>query len=80
MVKYGMQKNRFHNSRLINENLDKKQKYQTHNLDPKIVVDINKLLNSVKIEKKNEIKKKIIFFSLVILGLSIVGSVMAIIK
>jgi hypothetical protein len=80
MVKYGMQKNRFHNSRLINENLDKKQKYQTHNLDPKIVVDINKLLNRVKIEKKNEIKKKIIFFSLVILGLSIVGSVMAIIK
>ena len=75
-----MQKNRFHNSRLINENLDKQQKHQTHNLDPKIVVDINKLLNRVKLEEKNEIKRKIIFFSLVILGLSIVGGVMTIIK
>ena len=75
-----MQKNRFHNSRLINENLDKQQKHQTHNLDPKIVVDINKLLNRVKTNEKKEAKRKIVFFSLVILCISILGTIIAFIK
>jgi len=75
-----MQKIRFHNSKMTDENLNKKQIHQTPNLDPKIVVDINKLLNRVKIEKKSETKKKIIFLSLAVLGLSLVGTFISVIK
>ena len=75
-----MQKTYFHDGKHISEKKFQKKTIPLQYIDQKRIVDINKLLNSVKIEKKNEIKKKIIFFSLVILGLSIVGSVMAIIK
>ena len=75
-----MQKFRFHNSIIANKSLDKKEGYQTQNLDLKIVVDINKLLNRVKIEEKNEIKRKIIFFSFVILGLSLLGTLIVSLK
>ena len=75
-----MQKIRFHNSKITDENLNKKQLHQTQNLDPKIVVDINKLLNRVKIEEKSERKRKIIFFSLAVLVLSLVGTLISVIK
>ena len=75
-----MQKGRFHNSKVINENLNKTQTNYTQDLDPKIVVDINKLLNRVKIDERNEKKKKIIFFSLLILGLGFIGTFIAFIK
>ena len=75
-----MQKIRFHNSKINSEISYRKPKHQTQNLDSKIVVDINKLLNRVKIEEKNETKRKVIFFSLLILILSFVGTFMAFIK
>tara|TARA_B100000795_G_C22389687_1_gene282886 strand:+ start:255 stop:482 length:228 start_codon:yes stop_codon:yes gene_type:complete len=75
-----MQKIRFHNSNTADKILDNKERYQTQNLDRKIVVDINKLLNRVKVEEKNETKRKIIFYSLVILGLSVFGTLIAILK
>ena len=53
-----MQKIRFHDSKINNQNFEKKQKHQTQFLDPKKVVDINKLLNRVKIEEKNKKKNK----------------------
>ena len=69
-----MQKIRFHDSKIIkNQNFEKKQKHQTQFLDPKKVVDINKLLNRVKIEEKNKKKKTIIFVSSVILSLTCMG-------
>ena len=55
-----MQNIRFHNSTRIDENIKKKRLSQTQYPDSKIVVDINKLLNRVKIEKKNETQKKIV--------------------
>ena len=72
-----MEKIRFHNSQTIDVNLDKKQSYQNKNVDPKIVVDINKLLNRVKIEENKELKRKIIFFSLIIICLSFIGMFIA---
>tara|TARA_B100000787_G_scaffold87780_1_gene64804 strand:+ start:1326 stop:1553 length:228 start_codon:yes stop_codon:yes gene_type:complete len=75
-----MQKNYFHNTKLSNENTDKKKSLQSKNLNAKIVVDINILLNRVKIEKKNQTKRKIIFISLVTLTLSLFGIFIAIIK
>ena len=75
-----MQKTYFHNKKLANENNKKKQSTQTSNLDTKGVVDINILLNRVKIEKKNETKRKIIFFSFTTLAVSLFGTFIAIIK
>ena len=43
-------------------------------------VDINTLLNRVKINKKIEIKKKIIFTSLVLLTISLSGFFLSIMK
>ena len=43
-------------------------------------VDINKLLNRVKVEKKKETKEKIIFYSSVILALSLMGTFIATFK
>ena len=51
-----------------------------HNLDPDInsinkkpkTTDINILLNRVKVDKKNDLKKKIIFLLILIFAISIV--------
>jgi len=75
-----MQNIRFHNSTRIDENIKKKQLSQTQYPDSKIVVDINKLLNRVKIEKKNETQKKTIFFSSVVLTLVLIGTLISVIK
>ena len=49
-------------------------------IDQKRIVDINKLLNRVKIDQKNETKRKIIFYSFTILGLSLLGTLIAHLK
>ena len=75
-----MQKYYFHNGKLTNENKSKKKLPQSLNIDIKSVVDINILLNKVKIEEKNQIKRKIIFFSLVTTILILFGTFITIIK
>ena len=49
-------------------------------IDQKRIVDINKLLNRVKIDQKNETKRKIIFYSSTILGLSLLGTLITFLK
>ena len=73
-----MQKNYFHNDKSINEN--KKRLAQISNNETNRIVDINILLNRVKIEEKNEIKKKFLFFSFTIIALSLFGTFIALIK
>tara|TARA_B100000787_G_scaffold124678_1_gene93989 strand:- start:81 stop:308 length:228 start_codon:yes stop_codon:yes gene_type:complete len=75
-----MGKNYFHNNKLSNVKSDKKELLQSTNLDTKGVVDINILLNRVKIEKKNQMKRKVIFFSIVTLVLILFGTFIAIIE
>ena len=75
-----MQKSYFHNGKSINENKDEKKLPQSLNIDIKSVVDINILLNKVKIDEKNQIKKKIIFFSFVTILLGIFATSITIIK
>jgi glutamine phosphoribosylpyrophosphate amidotransferase len=75
-----MQKYYFHNGKLTNENKSKKKLPQSLNIDIKSVVDINILLNKVKIEKKNQIKRKIIFFSLVTTILILFGTFITFLK
>ena len=75
-----MQKSYFHNGKSTNENKDEKKLPQSLNIDIKSVVDINILLNKVKIDEKNQIKSKIIFFSLVTTILILFGTFIAFLK
>ena len=75
-----MQKLYFHNGKSIDQNINTKRLSESQHIAEKQVVDINKLLNRVKIDQKNEIKRKIIFYSFVILGLSLFGTLITFLK
>ena len=62
-----MQKTFFHNRKHISEKKVQKKTIPLKYIDQKRIVDINKLLNRVKIDQKNENKKKIIFYCSVVL-------------
>ena len=70
----------FHNKRSIDQNINTKRLSEVQYVSKKQVVDINKLLNRVKIDQKNETKRKIIFYSFIILGLSLLGTLIAFLK
>ena len=65
-----MQKNYFHDTKHISEKNDQKKVITVEQIKQKRRVDINKLLNRVRIEKKDENKRKIIFYSSIILTIS----------
>ena len=65
-----MQKNFFHDSKHISEKNDQKKAITVEQIKQNRRVDINKLLNRVRIEKKDENKRKIIFYSSIILTIS----------
>jgi len=71
MVKLLMLKSYFHNNKLTTENKSQKKSIPIEHVNRKMNVDINILLNRIRIEEKNETKKKIIFYSLTILALSL---------
>ena len=64
----------------ITSNKDLKKNIPVQYIDQKRIVDINKLLNRVKIDQKNETKRKIIFYSLIILALGLFSTFIMIIK
>ena len=70
----------FHNEKSIDQNINTKRLSEAQHIGVRQVVDINKLLNRVKIDQKNETKRKIIFYSLVILGLSFLGTLITFLK
>ena len=57
-----MRKVYFHNKKSIDQNINTKRLSEVQQVSEKQVVDINKLLNRVKIDQKNETKRKIIFY------------------
>ena len=75
-----MQKTYFHNKHLSNENKEEQKIASIQNINRKINVDINKLLNRVKKEGRNETKKKIFFYSSTILGIGFFSFLITIIK
>ena len=75
-----MSKVYFHNRKSINQNINTKRLSEAQHIDKKKVVDINKLLNRVKIDQKNETKRKIIFYSSTVLGLSLLGTLITFLK
>jgi len=70
----------FHNEKSIDQNINTKRLSEAQHISERQVVDINKLLNRVKIDQKNETKRKIIFYSFVILGLSLSGALIIFLK
>ena len=64
-----MQKSYFHNNKAISESKSQKINIPLQYIDQKRVVDINRLLNRVRIEKKNKTKREIIFYSSITLAL-----------
>jgi hypothetical protein len=75
-----MRKVYFHNEKSIDQNINTKRLSEVQHVNEKQVVDINKLLNRVKIDQKNETKQKIIFYSSTILGLSLLGTLITFLK
>ena len=75
-----MQKNIFHNYKHTDEIFEEKKLSNLVKKNERQVVDINKLLNRVKINKHNEIKKQILFFSLAIFLLIVIGIFISIMK
>ena len=75
-----MLKTYFYNNRSINKNKVQKKTIPVQYIDQKRIVDINKLLNRIRINKKNETKKKIIFYSSSILAISLFSTLIVTIK
>ena len=75
-----MQKMYFHNYKSSDQNTNTKKLSKVQNISEKQAVDINKLLNRIKIDHKNETKRKIVFYSLSILGLSLLGTLIIFLK
>ena len=75
-----MRKVLFYNKKSIDQNINTKRLSEAQHIGERQVVDINKLLNRVKIDQKNETKRKIIFYSLVILGLFLLGTLISFLK
>ena len=67
-------------SKYKSESKGRKKNIPVQYIDQKRIVDINKLLNRVKIDQKNETKRKIIFYSLTILALGLFSNFIMIIK
>ena len=70
----------FHNEKSIDQNINTKRLSEAQHIGERQVVDINKLLNRVKIDQKNETKQKIIFYSFAILGISLLGTLIIFLK
>ena len=75
-----MRKVYFHNGKSIDQNINTKRLSEPQYVSEKQVVDINKLLNRIKIDQKNQTKKNFIFYSITILGLSLLGTLITLIK
>ena len=75
-----MRKMYFHHEKSIDQNTNTKRLSEAQHINKRQVVDINKLLNRVKIDQKNETKRKIIFYSFIILGLSLLGFLITFLK
>tara|TARA_B100000787_G_scaffold32263_1_gene21953 strand:+ start:58 stop:285 length:228 start_codon:yes stop_codon:yes gene_type:complete len=75
-----VQKNYFHNRKHKSEDKVQKKTIPLQYIDQKRIVDINRLLNRVRMDKKNETKRKIIFYSLTTLALGLFSTFIIIIK
>jgi hypothetical protein len=70
----------FDDNKPIIKNKVQKKTIPVQYIDQKRIVDINRLLNRVRMDKKNETRKKIIFYSSAILALSLFSTLIMSVK
>ena len=70
----------FDNNKTIIKSKSRKKNIPFQYIDQKRIVDINKLLNRVRMDKKNETKRKIIYYSSIILALGLFSTLITTIK
>ena len=70
----------FDENRPFSKRKSQKKTIPVQYIEQKRIVDINKILNRVKMDKKIETKRKIIFYSFIVLGLSLLGTFIAFLK
>jgi hypothetical protein len=70
----------FDDIKSIKKNKVQKKTIPVQYIDQKRIVDINKLLNRVRMDKKNENKKQVIFYGLTILALGLFSTFITAIK
>ena len=70
----------FDDNKSIRKNKVQKKTIPVQYIDQKRIVDINKLLNRVRMDEKNETKKKIILYSLITLALGLFSTLIMTIK
>jgi len=79
-----MYKTSFYKNKLVHEEQGKKKSQSTFYINTskkrKKSVDINILLNRVKVEEKNKIKKQIIFYCSTLFLLSLFGTLIAVFR
>ena len=73
MIKLVVLKKIYYNTKPAERDLDSTAPVQIRHLGQKRNVDINELLNRVKIEKKNKIKNKLFFLGLAVLPICLIG-------
>ena len=73
MIKLSVLKNIYYNGKSAERDLKLNTPVQIRYLVQKQKVDINELLNRVKIEEKNQIKNKLFFLSIAALPISLIG-------
>ena len=61
----------FHNQKSIDKNINIKRLSEAQYTGERQVVDINKLLNRVKIERKDRFKKSFFLFSILTLAIGV---------
>jgi hypothetical protein len=70
----------FDNNKYIIKSKSGKKNIPVQYIEQKKIVDINKLLNRVRMDKKNETKRNIIFCSSVILALGLFSTLITVIR
>ena len=73
MIKLSVLKNIYYNGKSAERDLKLNTPVQIRYQVQKQKVDINELLNRVKIEEKNQIKNKLFFLSIAALPISLIG-------
>ena len=73
MIRFVMSKNYLHNYNISKTSVGNDELVKNNYKKNPINVDINKLLNRVKLEKKNKRKQKLIYFGIVSAGVALMG-------
>ena len=73
MIRLVMSKNYLHNYNISKTNVSNDELLKNNYKKNPINVDINKLLNRVKLEEKNKRKQKLIYLAIVSAGVALMG-------